>query len=84
MRNKRHVQLTLGQIEAVQQSFIQFIRNTSLADGERVFLEKQIEVSKQAFDQIRTFLNQEEEEYNTASFPNPQQNIDYGIQSGRF
>jgi hypothetical protein len=40
MRNKRHVQLTLGQIEAVQQSFIQFIRNTSLADGERVFLEK--------------------------------------------
>ena len=65
MRNKRHVQLTLGQIEAVQQSFIQFIRNTSLADGERVFLEKQIEVSKQAFDQIRTFLNQEEEEYNT-------------------
>ena len=43
MRNKRHVQLTLGQIEAVQQSFIQFIRNTSLADGERVFLEKQID-----------------------------------------
>ena len=84
MRNKRHVQLTLGQIEAVQQSFIQFIRNTSLADGERVFLEKQIEVSKQAFEQIRTFLNQEEEEYNTTSFPNPQQNIDYGIQSGRF
>ena len=58
MRNKRHVQLTLGQIEAVQQSFIQFIRNTSLADGERVFLEKQIEVSKQSFEQIRTFLNQ--------------------------
>ena len=84
MRNKRHVQLTLGQIEAVQQSFIQFIRNTSLADGERVFLEKQIEVSKQAFEQIRTFLNQEEEEYNTVSFPNPQKNIDYGIQSGRF
>ena len=46
MRNKRHVQLTLGQIEAVQQSFIQFIRNTSLADGGRVFLEKQIEVNK--------------------------------------
>ena len=84
MRNKRHVQLTLGQIEAVQQSFIQFIRNSSLAEGERVFLEKQIEVSKQAFEQIRTFLNQEEEEYNAASFPNPQQNFDYGIQSGRF
>jgi hypothetical protein len=84
MRNKRHVQLTLGQIEAVQQSFIQFIRNTSLAEDERVFLEKQIEVSKQAFEQVRTFLNQEEEEYSPASFPNPQQNIDYGIQSGRF
>jgi uncharacterized membrane protein YgaE (UPF0421/DUF939 family) len=84
MRNKRHVQLTLGQIEAVQQSFIQFIRNTSLSEGERVFLEKQIEVSKQAFEQIRTYLNQEEEEYNTASFPNPQDNINYGIKSGRF
>ena len=83
MRNKRHVQLTLGQIEAVQQSFIQFIRNSALAEDERLFLEKQIEVSKQAFEQIRTFLNQEEE-YNAASFPNPQQNIDYGIQSGRF
>jgi uncharacterized membrane protein YgaE (UPF0421/DUF939 family) len=84
MRNKKHVQLTLGQIEAVQQSFIQFIRNTSLSEGERIFLEKQIEVSKQAFEQIRTFLNQEEEEYNTASFPNPQDNINYGIKSGRF
>ena len=72
MRNKRHVQLTLGQIEAVQQSFIQFIRNSALAEDERLFLEKQIEVSKQAFEQIRTFLNQEEEEYNTASFSNPQ------------
>lgn len=84
MRNKRNVQHVLGQIEAVQQSFIQFIRNTPITDSERVFLEKQIDVSKQAFEQIRTFLNQEEEEYNTASFPNPQNNIDYGIKSGRF
>ena len=84
MRNKRHVQQVLGEIEAIQQSFIQFIRNTSISNDERVFLEKQIENSRRSFDQIRTFLNQEEEEYNTASFPNPQNNIDYGITSGRF
>ena len=84
MRNKRHVQQVLGEIEAIQQSFIQFIRNTSISNEERVFLEKQIENSKRSFDQIRTFLSQEEEEYNTASFPNPQNNIDYGIKSGRF
>jgi hypothetical protein len=61
MRNKRHVQETLSQIESIQQSFIQFIRNTRISEQERVFLEKQIEVSKQAFEQIRTYLNQEDE-----------------------
>jgi hypothetical protein len=61
MRNKKHVQQTLGQIEAIQQSFIQFIRNSQLSEQERLFLDRQIEASKQAFDQIRTYLNQEEE-----------------------
>ena len=61
MRNKRHVQQTLSQIEAIQQSFIQFIRNTRISEQERQFLDKQIEESKQAFEQIRTYLNQEDE-----------------------
>jgi len=61
MRNKRHVQQTLSQIESIQQSFIQFIRNTRISEQERQFLEKQIEESKRAFEQIRTYLNQEEE-----------------------
>ena len=61
MRNKRHVQQTLSQIEAIQQSFIQFVRNTRISEQERVFLERQIEASKQAFEQIRTYLNQEDE-----------------------
>jgi hypothetical protein len=61
MRNKRHVQQTLGQIEAIQQSLIQFIRNTRISEQERIFLEKQIEESKRSFEQIRTYLNQEEE-----------------------
>jgi len=64
MRNKRHVQQTLGQIEAIQQSFIQFIRNTRISEQERQFLEKQIEESKRAFEQIRTYLNQEQEVWN--------------------
>jgi len=61
MRNKHHVQQTLSQIESIQQSFIQFIRNTRISEQERQFLEKQIEESKRAFEQIRTYLNQEEE-----------------------
>ena len=61
MRNKRHVQQTLSQIESIQQSFIQFIRNTRISEQERQFLDKQIEASKQSFEQIRTYLNQEDE-----------------------
>jgi len=83
MRNKANVQTSLGQIEAIQQSFIQFIRNSQLADGERVFLEKQMDASKQAFEQIRTYLNQEEEVYTTPRMQPPPQN-QYGINSGRF
>ena len=64
MRNKRHVQQTLSQIEAIQQSFIQFIKNSRISEQERLFLEKQIEASKQAFEQIRTYLNQEQEVWN--------------------
>lgn len=63
MRNKKHVQQTLSQIETIQQSFIQFIRNTRISEQERQFLDKQIEASKQAFEQIRTFLNQEDENW---------------------
>jgi hypothetical protein len=63
MRNKKHVQQTLSQIETIQQSFIQFIRNTRISEQERQFLDKQIESSKQAFEQIRTFLNQEDENW---------------------
>ena len=64
MRNKRHIQQTLSQIETVQQSFIQFIKNSRISEQERVFLDKQIEISKQSFEQIRTYLNQEEENWN--------------------
>jgi len=67
MRNKTHVQNTLSQIEAIQQSFIQFIRNSQLTEGERAFLDKQTEAGKQAFDQIRTYINQEEDVYNVRS-----------------
>ena len=77
MRNKNHVQTTLGRIEAIQQSFIQFIRNTPLTEEERMYLERQIELSKQEFDQMRTWLNQEEEVYN-------QSPANYGVKSGRF
>jgi hypothetical protein len=64
MRNKRHVQQTLGQIETIQQSFIQFIRNTRISEQERLFLDKQISESQRLFEQIRTYLNQEEEVWN--------------------
>ena len=64
MRNKRHVQQTLSQIEAIQQSFIQFIRNSRISEQERQFLDKQIEASKRSFEQIRTYLNQEDEVWN--------------------
>lgn len=63
MRNKRHIQQSLVVIEAIQQSLIQFIRNVPLEEKERHFLEKQIEESKQAFDQVRTYINQEEDDF---------------------
>jgi hypothetical protein len=80
MRNKRNFQKVLGDIESIQQSFIQFIRNTQLTEGERTVLENQINASKQAFEQMRTFLNQEEEVYNTPMMKAPQ----HQINSGRF
>jgi len=83
MRNKRNFQKVLGDIEAIQQSFIQFIRNTQITEGERAVLENQINASKQAFEQMRTFLNQEEEQHNTVQFPAPPSN-NYGVGSGRF
>ena len=80
MRNKRNFQKVLGDIESIQQSFIQFIRNSQLTEGERIVLENQINASKQAFEQMRTFLNQEEEVYNTPVLNAPQ----HQINSGRF
>lgn len=61
MRNKTNILRVMSDIEAIQQSLIQFIRNTSITDGERLFLDKQIDHSRNAFEQIRTYLNQEEE-----------------------
>ena len=63
MRNKRHIQQSLLVIEAIQQSLIQFIRNVPLKEQERHFLEKQIDESKRGFDQIRTYINQEEDDF---------------------
>jgi site-specific DNA-adenine methylase len=63
MRNKRHIQQSLVVIESIQQSLIQFIRNVRLEEQERHFLEKQIEESKRAFDQVRTYINQEEDDF---------------------
>jgi hypothetical protein len=63
MRNKRYIQQSLVVLEAIQQSLIQFIRNVPLEEQERHFLEKQIEESKRAFDQIRTYINQEEDDF---------------------
>ena len=63
MRNKRHIQQSLLVIEAIQQSLIQFIRNVPLEEQERHFLEKQINESKRGFDQIRTYINQEEDDF---------------------
>ena len=63
MRNKRHIQQSLVVLEAIQQSLIQFIRNVPLEDQERHFLEKQIEESKRAFDQVRTYISQEEDDF---------------------
>jgi hypothetical protein len=63
MRNKRHIQQSLVVLEAIQQSLIQFIRNVPLEEQERHFLEKQIEESKRAFDQVRTYINQEEDDF---------------------
>jgi len=83
MRNKAQYQQLVGQLETIQQSFIQFIKNSNLTDGERQFLDRQVEMSRQTFEQMRTFLNQEEEVYTTPSMPKPPTN-QYGIQSGRF
>jgi hypothetical protein len=63
MRNKKHLQQTLVVIESIQQSLIQFIRNTPISDQERHFLERQIEESRRAFDQARTYINQEEDDF---------------------
>jgi hypothetical protein len=63
MRNKRNIQQSLVVIEAIQQSLIQFIRNVPLEEKERHFLERQIEESKRAFDQVRTYINQEEDDF---------------------
>jgi hypothetical protein len=63
MRNKRHIQQSLVVLEAIQQSLIQFIRNVPLEEQERHFLEKQIEESKRAFDQVRTYISQEEDDF---------------------
>jgi hypothetical protein len=63
MRNKRNIQQSLIVIEAIQQSLIQFIRNVPLEEKERHFLEKQIDESKRAFDQVRTYINQEEDDF---------------------
>jgi len=63
MRNKRNIQQSLIVIEAIQQSLIQFIRNVPLEEKERHFLEKQIDESKRAFDQVRTYISQEEDDF---------------------
>jgi hypothetical protein len=63
MRNKRNIQQTLVVLESIQQSLIQFIRNTPISEQERHFLDRQIEESRHAFDQVRTFLNQEEDDF---------------------
>jgi hypothetical protein len=63
MRNKRNIQQSLVVIEAIQQSLIQFIRNVPLEEKERHFLEKQIDESKRAFDQVRTYISQEEDDF---------------------
>ena len=63
MRNKSNVQRLLTEIETIQQSFIQFIRNTPLTDREREILENQMKHSNDKFTQIRTYLNQEEEDW---------------------
>jgi hypothetical protein len=63
MRNKTNIFRTLNDIETIQQSLIQFIRNIPMTDNERHFLDKQINHSNQAFEQIKTYLNQEEENW---------------------
>ena len=64
MRNKKLVQRHLSDIESIQQSFIQFIRNSSLTDSERKSLELLMDRSKHQFEQIRSYLNQERDEFN--------------------
>lgn len=64
MRNKKLVQRHLSDIESIQQSFIQFIRNSSLTDSERTSLELLMDRSKQQFEQIRSYLNQERDQFN--------------------
>ena len=63
MRNKRHVQQTLGQIEAINQSFIQFIRNTAMTEQERHFFDKQIIEAQKLFEQARTYVSQEPDDW---------------------
>ena len=64
MRNKKLVQRHLSDIESIQQSFIQFIRNSSLTEQERESLKLLIDRSKHQFEQIRSYLNQERDQFN--------------------
>ena len=61
MRNKLHIQRELVALEAITKSFIQFIRNTPLTEKERHFLEQQMSKSDRAFNQVRMYLEQEED-----------------------
>ena len=49
MRNKKLVQRHLSDIESIQQSFIQFIRNSSLTEQERESLKLLIDRSTVQF-----------------------------------
>jgi hypothetical protein len=64
MRNKKLVQRHLSDIESIQQSFIQFVRNSSLSTSERETMKLLIDKSKHQFAQIRSYLNQERDEFN--------------------
>lgn len=64
MRNKKLVQRHLSDIESVQQSFIQFIRNTPVTESERESLKLLMDKSKHLFSQIRSYLNQEKDQFN--------------------
>lgn len=64
MRNKKLIQRHLSNIESIQQSFIQFVRNSNLDKSERETMKLLIDRSKHQFSQIRSYLNQERDEFN--------------------